>query len=79
MGEFLESARVVVEKWEKAMSVNPDGLFLLNEAQCTQLWRNLRRVYDSFAPSFSYPVDIQKEFLPIFMDLYIVVVRGGSW
>ena len=49
------------------------NLFLLNEAQCTQFWRNLRWGYDALAPSASHLRDAQEKCLHIFIDFYMVV------
>lgn len=72
MAEFLELARVIVEKRESAKSAT----FRLNEHQCNRLWRNLRSHYDYYFGTLLY---LQPTLLrSIFREFYLIVARADA-
>lgn len=77
MAEYLELARVVLEKRESALSADTTT-FHLNELQCTRLWRNLRAIHDCFSSTLSYLQPTWPVLLPIFREFYLIVTRADA-
>ncbi|KAG0587202.1 hypothetical protein KC19_2G147800 [Ceratodon purpureus] len=96
MGEFLDFLNLagdVVKEREKAI-VEEQKVFLVNQAQCTRLWKTLKAVYDAFAfdalitfkafthdtfaPRVSYFSRIQQICLPLIKRFYMAVMRADA-
>lgn len=78
--EFLTLTANIVEKGEKAIFGEPTSV-VLNEIQCSRLWRNLRIVYDAFEPSLRsvawIPSEKQK-CLPLYKEFYVTTLRADA-
>lgn len=76
----MKVAADILEKGEKTIFREPKAI-VLNEIQCSRLWRNLRVVYKAFAPSLSYVAYIrseQQKYLPLFKEFYLTVLRADT-
>lgn len=77
MAEYLELARVVLEKRETGISEDTTT-FHLNKHQCTRLWRNVRVIHDHFSGTLSYLQPTWPGLLPIFKEFFLIVTRADS-
>jgi tRNA A-37 threonylcarbamoyl transferase component Bud32 len=79
MAMYLERARNILEKRPENASRPPDvASFLLNEKQCTHLWRIIRLVYN-YLSSSQLPNNKRHKYLPnVFKEFCMLVTRADD-